>query len=129
MKLPKYLFWWEWVQKMIWDPFWWLILFVIILWVPFLRVWWWIFLPLMLRSQLKTLYLWWIDWDFDYAKTKWIMLEAEPWSWNFEKQSPPHYWCGERMKGCFYRTIDTVGKKIMIRLPTARGFPLHRTFI
>ena len=76
--LPKYLFWWEWVKKIIWDPFWWLILFLIILWVPFLRVWWWFFLPLMLQSQLKTLYLWWIGWDYDYVKQKWVVLEVIP---------------------------------------------------
>jgi len=78
MKLPQYLFWWEWVKKIIWDPFWWLILFVIILWVPFLRVWWWFFLPLMLRSQLKTIYLWYISWDFDFVKQKWVLLEVIP---------------------------------------------------
>jgi len=78
MKLPSYLFWWEWVKKIIWDPFWWLILFVIILWVPFLRVWWWVFLPIMLQSQLKTLYLWYIAWDYDYAKQKWVLLEVIP---------------------------------------------------
>jgi len=78
MALPKYLFWWEWVKKIIWDPFWWLILLLIILWVPFLRVWWWVFLPIMLGSQLKTLYLWWIGWDYDYAKQKWVLLEIVP---------------------------------------------------
>ena len=78
MKLAGYLFWWEWVKKMVWDPFWWLILFVIILWIPFLRVWWWVFLPVMLMSQVKTLYLWWINWDFDYAKQKWVVLEVVP---------------------------------------------------
>lgn len=79
MKLPEYLFWWEWVKKIIWDPFWWVILFLVILWVPFLRVWWWVFLPIMLQSQLKTLYLWWLDWDFDYAtKAKWVVLEIIP---------------------------------------------------
>ncbi|MCX6722903.1 MAG: hypothetical protein NT094_02420 [Candidatus Staskawiczbacteria bacterium] len=79
MALPEYLFWWDWVKKIIWDPFWWLILFLVILWVPFLRVWWWIFLPLMLQVQLKTLYLWWIGWDFDYAtKQKWVFLEVIP---------------------------------------------------
>jgi len=76
--LPKYLFWWEWVKKIIWDPFWWLILLLIILWVPFLRVWWWVFLPIMLMSQLKTIYLWYIGWDFDYAKQKWVLLEVVP---------------------------------------------------
>jgi len=78
MKLPVYLFWWEWVKKVIWDPFWWVILFAIILWVPFLRVWWWVFLPLMLMAQLKTLYLWWISWDFYIAKRKWVLLEITP---------------------------------------------------
>jgi len=78
MALPKYLFWWEWVKKIVWDPFWWVILFVVILWVPFLRVWWWFFLPLMLRAQLKKLYIWWISWDFDYTKQKWVLLEIIP---------------------------------------------------
>ena len=75
MKLPQWLFWWEWVQKMIWDPFWWVILFFVILWVPFIRVWWWVFLPLMLQAQLKVIYKWWINWDYDYAKAKWVVLE------------------------------------------------------
>ncbi len=78
MKLPDYLFWWEWVKKVIWDPFWWVILFIIILWVPFLRVWWWVFLPWMLCSQLKVVYRWWINWDYDYAKQKWVLLEIIP---------------------------------------------------
>ena len=78
MKLPGYLFWLEWVKKIIWDPFWWVILFLIILWVPFLRVWWWVFLPWMLQFQLKTIYRWWINWDYDYAKQKWVVLEVVP---------------------------------------------------
>lgn len=78
MKISSLFFWWEWVEKTIWEPFWWVILFLIILWVPFLRVWWWIFLPLMLSPQLKKLYLWWLEWDFDYAKTKWAFLEIVP---------------------------------------------------
>ncbi len=71
-------FWLEWVKRVVWDPFWWLILFLIILWAPFLRVWWWLFLPIMLHSQLKILYLWWLNWDFDYAKAKWALLEITP---------------------------------------------------
>jgi len=78
MKLPQYLFWWEWVKKIIWDPFWWVILFIIILWIPFLRVWWWVFLPWMLCSQLKVIYRWWINWDYDYVKQKWVLLEIIP---------------------------------------------------
>jgi len=29
-------------------------------------------------SQLKTIYLWYIGWDFDYAKQKWVLLEVVP---------------------------------------------------
>jgi len=78
MKLSPGFFWLEWVKKIIWDPFWWVILFLVILWVPFLRVWWWVFLPLMLERQLKTFYLWWLNWDYNYQKAKWIVLEITP---------------------------------------------------
>ena len=73
-----YLFWWSWLKKIIFEPFGWVILFLIILWVPFLRVWWWVFLPILLVPQLKTIYFWWLNWDFDYAKMKWILLEIIP---------------------------------------------------
>jgi hypothetical protein len=78
MKLAPYLFWWPWVKKIIWDPFWWVILFLFILWVPFLRVWWWIFLPWMLQSQLRVIYIWWLNWDYDYQKQRWVVLEITP---------------------------------------------------
>jgi hypothetical protein len=33
----------------------------------------------MLQSQLKELYLWWISWDYDYAKkASWVLLEIIP---------------------------------------------------
>ncbi len=51
---------------------------IFIFWVPFLRPWWWIFAPLVLAIELRTLYLWWINWDYNYAKTKWVMLEIIP---------------------------------------------------
>ncbi|MEI6420552.1 MAG: hypothetical protein WCO30_02860, partial [bacterium] len=76
--IPNPFWWGEAVKKIVWDPFWWVILFLIILWVPFLRVWWWAFLPLMLMSQLKILYIWWLNWDYDYAKQKWVLLEVVP---------------------------------------------------
>ena len=78
IKIKPLFFWTESVKEAIWDPFWWIILFLFILWVPFLRVWWWIFLPLMLSLQLKELYIWWLNWDFTYAKQKWVMLEITP---------------------------------------------------
>jgi hypothetical protein len=78
MALPSYLFWLDWVKKIIWDSFWWVFLMLVVFWVPFLRVWWWVFFPFFLSMQLKTLYLWWISWDFAYAKEKWTMLEIIP---------------------------------------------------
>src|SRR3989344_4766048 len=74
----KYFFWAKEIREIIWEPFWWVILMVIVLWLPFLRPWWWVFAPLFLAIELKTLYLWWIGWDFAYAKTKWIVLEMVP---------------------------------------------------
>ena len=32
----------------------------------------------MLQAQLKTLYLWWVGWDFYIAKRKWVLLELVP---------------------------------------------------
>ena len=78
VKLSPLFFWVEPIKNIVWDSFWWVVLFIVILWVPFLRVWWWVFLPLMLATQLKELYLWWMNWDFAYAKLKWIMLEITP---------------------------------------------------
>lgn len=51
---------------------------LVIFWVPFLRPWWWLFAPLLLAIELRVLYLWWINWDYYYAKTKWYMLEIIP---------------------------------------------------
>lgn len=74
----KYFFWAKWIKKIVWDPFWWIILMAVVFWLPFLRPWWWIFAPLFLMIELKTLYLWWVAWDFEYAKTKWVILEIIP---------------------------------------------------
>ncbi len=76
--LSPSFFWWREVKKIVWDPFWWVICFIIVLWAPFLRVWWWFFLPLMLMYQLKIIYIWWLNWDYDYAKQKWVLLEVIP---------------------------------------------------
>jgi hypothetical protein len=78
MALPKPLFWIEPLKKTVWEPFWWIILLVLILWIPFLRVWWWVFLPLMLATQFEELYHWWMEWDYAYAGAKWIVLEMVP---------------------------------------------------
>lgn len=47
----------------------------IIIWVPFLRVWWWLFAPIFLSIELRVLYLWWMRWDYNYSKKKWVTLE------------------------------------------------------
>lgn len=51
---------------------------LVVLFVPFLRVWWWVFFPLVLTIELRILYLWWIHWDFAYGKAKWVILEVIP---------------------------------------------------
>ncbi|OGZ63929.1 MAG: hypothetical protein A3A98_03125 [Candidatus Staskawiczbacteria bacterium RIFCSPLOWO2_01_FULL_40_39] len=78
MKLSVLFFWLKPVKKVILEPFGWAILMIIVFTVPFLRVWWWIFAPLFLSIELRALYLWWIAWDYGYAKTKWVMLEILP---------------------------------------------------
>jgi hypothetical protein len=51
---------------------------IAVLVVPFLRVWWWLLFPLFLSIEFRTLYLWWINWDYCYAKKKWAVLEIVP---------------------------------------------------
>ena len=74
--VSKYFWWAQQLNRVVWVPFWWAIMMVIVLFIPFLRVWWWVFFPLFLSIELRTLYLWWIRWDYNYAKIKWIMLEV-----------------------------------------------------
>lgn len=77
-KLSSYFFWLGWVDKVIFASFWWVILMLIVFWLPFLRIWWWLFFPLFLSIELKVLYMWWINWDYNYAKIKWVVLEITP---------------------------------------------------
>jgi len=76
--LSPLFFWVEWVRKIVWDSFGWVVLILIIFFVPFLRVWWWALTTLILSVKLSELYLWWIGWDFAYAKVKWLVLEIVP---------------------------------------------------
>jgi hypothetical protein len=71
-------FWWTKGIKVLLYPSWWLILMIVVFWVPFLRVWWWLIAPLFLSIELRILYLWWINWDYNYAKIKWVTLEIIP---------------------------------------------------
>ncbi|MBM3206503.1 MAG: hypothetical protein FJZ43_02690 [Candidatus Staskawiczbacteria bacterium] len=76
-KRSKYFFWIGEAGKVA-TPFWWIVWMFFIIYLPFLRPWWWVFLPLLLSVELKTLYLWWISWDFTYPQTKWVVLEIVP---------------------------------------------------
>src|SRR3989344_93196 len=73
-----YFFWLRPLNKIFLGSFWWVFLMLIVLFVPFLRVWWWVFFPLFLCIELRVLYLWWMNWDYNYAKTKWVILEVVP---------------------------------------------------
>jgi len=75
----KDLFWWlEVPKKVIWDPFWSLILGAIVLFIPVVNIWWWLILPIFFVIHAETYYLWWIEWDFWVPKKRWTMLEVVP---------------------------------------------------
>lgn len=76
--MANYFFWAKQLNRVTLQPFWWAAWLAFIFWVPFLRIWWWLVAPLLLAIELKKLYLWWINWDYYYAKTKWHMLEIIP---------------------------------------------------
>jgi len=65
-------------ERLLLASFWWLLWMAFILWVPFLRVWWWVLFPFLLSIELRKLYLWWLEWDHNYQKNKWILLEVTP---------------------------------------------------
>jgi len=78
MPLPPYLFWLEWIRKRVLESVGWIFLIGIVFWVPFLRVWWWLFLPFILQPLAKKLCLWYLNWDFHCARWKWVVLEIIP---------------------------------------------------
>jgi len=74
----KLLFWLKPFNTIVIGSLWWVFLMLIVFFVPFLRVWWWLFFPLFLSIELRKLYLWWISWDFNYAGRNWVVLELVP---------------------------------------------------
>lgn len=76
--MSEYFFFLRPVNKILIGSFWWVLLMLIVLFIPFLRVWWWVFFPFFLSIELRILYLWWIRWDFAYANIKWAVLEIVP---------------------------------------------------
>src|SRR3989344_340523 len=76
VNFSKLLFFLPQIRRIVWEPFWWVILMAIVLWVPFLRVWWWIFAPVFLSIELSILYLWWVRWDYAFSKVQWVTLEV-----------------------------------------------------
>ncbi len=76
--MANYLFFLKPINKIFITAFWWIFLMLVILFVPFLRVWWWLFFPLILSIELRVLYFWWMNWDYKYAKKRWVVLEVVP---------------------------------------------------
>ncbi|MBI2053796.1 MAG: hypothetical protein HYT36_00455 [Candidatus Staskawiczbacteria bacterium] len=76
--LSTKFFWIGGPKRTVVDPFWWIFLTILVFWVPFLRVWWWVFVPLFLSIQLKDMYFWWLRWDYAYIKERWYLLEIIP---------------------------------------------------
>ncbi len=76
--ISKLFFFRKQIQKIIVEPFWWVIAMMLVLYIPFLRVWWWLFFPFFLATELRTLYLWYMNWDYAYRNVKWVVLEITP---------------------------------------------------
>ncbi len=76
--MADYFFFFKPITRIFWGCLWWGVLMVIVLLIPFLRIWWWFLFPLFLSIELRTLYLWWIAWDHNYANKKWTILEVVP---------------------------------------------------
>src|SRR5581483_2511529 len=65
-------------ERILFASFPWLVLVAIVIFVPFLRVWWWMLVPLILYFELHKVYLWWVRWDFNYTEKTWVVLEIVP---------------------------------------------------
>ncbi len=99
----KSFFWWLDVpRKIIWTPFWWLILSIAVFFIPVINVWWWLIIPILLVFPLETYYLWWIRWDFWYQKKKWVILELVP-----PKESLAPFKAMEDVFSAVWTIIDT----------------------
>ena len=99
----KSFFWWLDVpKKIIWTPFWWLILSTAVFFIPVVKVWWWVIVPIIMAFPLETYYLWWIRWDFWYLKKQWIILEVVP-----PKESLAPFKAMEDVFSAVWTLIDT----------------------
>lgn len=144
----KYFFWLYELKKIVWEPFWWVFCIIIVLWLPFLRPWWWIFVPLFMCMELRTLYLWWVAWDFEYAsRVKWVMLEIIPpkeilvplkamedilslmWNPLFDTANFREVWCsGELNDTPYWMSFEIVSIEGSIHF-YARVMAQHRTYL
>jgi hypothetical protein len=116
--MADYFFFLKPINKIVFGAFWWVLLMLIILIIPFLRVWWWVLFPLILSYELNKLYLWWIQWDYAYADKKWVVLEVVPpkeilvplkamediytimWAVNYAPPSWREKWCEGDLDDC-----------------------------
>jgi hypothetical protein len=78
MASSNYFFWLKPVERILFGSFWWVFLMLVVFSLPFLRPWWWLFAPIFLSLELRVVYMWWIQWDYNYAKIKWYILEIVP---------------------------------------------------
>jgi len=51
--------------------------FILILWAVF-KSFWWVYPPIFLYNKLEKYYLYWLNWDFWFARMKWIVVEIIP---------------------------------------------------
>src|SRR3989338_143625 len=140
----------SWVQsldKIFLSMMWWLIPMTIIIWLPFTRPFWWVFLAIFLSIELKKLYLWWIAWDFAYAETEWDFIEIVPpkeiltplkamedvftsmWSPLFDGANWREEWCeGELTEVPYWMSLEIVSTEGEIHF-YARVMRAHRPFL
>jgi len=78
MKIKDLFFWLGPIKDNVLEPFGWAFLLLIVFAIPVIRIWWWLFAPLILLPWAKTLYLWWAGWDKWYKEQKWVLLEITP---------------------------------------------------
>jgi len=71
-------FWWLAPLQFLFQYFYWLFLLIAIFFIPIIKIWWWLFFPIILYFPLRKVYLHWIEWDIWYKKQEWAVYEIIP---------------------------------------------------